>query len=129
MIATMGEVTDYLGGLDASDASAVGRLYEIARELAPEAVEGMSYGMPALLLDGKPLLSVMRARAHIGIYPFSAAVVAAVADDVAGVAGTSLPKGTIRFQPTDPLPDGVVRAIVRTRIAQIRGQAAPGVLP
>ena len=117
----MGTVDDYLAELNPADAAVVGHVYDVAREAAPEATQGTSYGMPALVLDGKGLLSVMRARAHVGVYPYSAAVVSEVAPEVEAVPETSLAKGTIRFQPGHPLPDDVVRLIVRTRLAQIRG--------
>jgi uncharacterized protein YdhG (YjbR/CyaY superfamily) len=51
-----------------------------------------------------------------------------VADAVEAVSGTGLDKGTIRFQPESPLPDDLVRRLVRRRRAQIDGvnAAAPG---
>lgn len=115
----MGTVDDYLVGLDAADRFAVERVYAIARTVVPEAEQGVGYGMPALIHRGKPLLSVMRAKKHIGIYPFSPDAVAAVAADVAAVPETGLDKGTIRFQPGHPLPDEVVAALVGFRRAQI----------
>ncbi|MDR7111087.1 uncharacterized protein YdhG (YjbR/CyaY superfamily) [Microbacterium trichothecenolyticum] len=77
--------------------------------------------MPALVYRGKPLLSVMRAKKHIGVYPFSPDAVSAVADALAGHPGIGLDKGTIRYQPNHPLPDDVVRALVRARREQIDG--------
>ncbi len=115
----MGTVDDYLAGLDPLDRDEIGRVYAIAREEVPAAEQGLGYGMPALVLRGKPLLSVMRAKKHIGIYPFSPAAVAEVADAVAAEPGTSLDKGTIRFDPRHPLPTEVVRAIVIARREQI----------
>lgn len=112
----MGTVDDYLATLAPDDAVVVARVYAVAREEAPDAEQGTGYGMPVLVLHGKPLLSVMRAKKHIGVYPFSADVVAALADDLAGVDSD---KGTIRFQPERPLSDELVRALVRARVAQI----------
>lgn len=114
----MGTVDDYLLGLDPLSHEAVERVYAIAREIVPEAEQGLGYGMPALLYKGKPLLSVMRATAHIGVYPFSPGAVAAAADLLPGF---DLAKGTIRFQPEKPLPDEAVRALVAFRRAQIDG--------
>lgn len=113
----MGTVDDYLATLDPADADVIARIYEVARAEVPDAEQGKGYGMPALVLDGKPLLSVMRAKRHIGLYPFSGDVVAALADSLAGY---SCDKGTIRFQPEKPLPDNLVREAVRLRTAQIR---------
>lgn len=115
----MGTVDDYMAELESADRKAIERVYAIAREEVPEAEQGTGYGMPALTYRGKPLVSVRRTAKHIGIYPFSPEAVAAVADAVGAVAGTGLDKGTVRFQPEHPLPREVLRALVRTRRAQI----------
>lgn len=115
----MGTVDDYLAELDPADRDVIARTYEIARQAAPEAEQGKGYGMPALVLAGKPLLSVMRAKKHIGVYPFSPDAVTAVAGALADHPGIGFDKGTIRFQPEHPLPDEVVRALVTARRTQI----------
>jgi len=114
-------VDDYLSGLAPADREAIERIYTLAREEVPEAEQGKGYGMPALVYRGKPLISVMRARRHIGVYPFSPDAVTAVAADVDEVEGSGLDKGTVRFQPDHPLPDEVVLALVRRRRDQIDG--------
>ena len=75
----MGTVDDLLAGLDPADRAPVAHLYAVAREVVPEAEQGLGYGMPALVYRGKPLISVMRAKKHIGVYPFSPDAVSAVA--------------------------------------------------
>ena len=42
----MGEVDDYLAGLDVETAAVVGGIYAQAREIVPEAEQGKGYGMP-----------------------------------------------------------------------------------
>ena len=115
----MGTVDDLLAQLDPADRAAIGRLYDVAREVVPGAEQGTGYGMPALVYRGKPLISVMRAKKHIGVYPFSPAAVSAVADYLGTHPGIGIDKGTIRFQPEHPLPDDAVRALVRARKEQI----------
>ena len=114
----MGTVDDYLSELEPADHEAIARVYDLARELVPEAEQGKGYGMPALVYRGKPLISVMRAKKHIGVYPFSPDAVSAVA---AELPETDVAKGTIRFQPDQPLADDVVRRLVASRKAQIDG--------
>lgn len=117
----MGTVDDLLAGLDPADRAPIEHLYAVAREVAPDAEQGLGYGMPALVYRGKPLISVMRAKKHIGVYPFSPAAVSAVASALEGHPGVGLDKGTIRFQPEHPLPDDTVRALVLARKEQIEG--------
>jgi uncharacterized protein YdhG (YjbR/CyaY superfamily) len=113
----VGIVDDSLADLTEPDRSCLQHVVGIAREVAPDTTEGMSYGMPALKLDGKPLVGVVAAAKHLSIFPFSPAVVEAVADRLEGF---SLSKGTIRFTAAHPLPDDVVEEIVRLRMTEIR---------
>ncbi|MDL9981343.1 iron chaperone [Microbacterium sp. ASV49] len=111
----MGTIDDYLAGLDARDRDVIAHVYAVAGE-GRETEQGKSYGMPALMYRGKALISVMRTKKHIGVYPFSGLV----PDEVAGaLEGFDHDKGTIRFQPEHPLPDDTVRAIVAARVAEI----------
>ena len=113
----MGVVDDALADLPEADRECLQHVIDIARQLVPEATEGMSYGMPALKLDGKPLLGVVAAAKHLSVFPFSPEVVEAVAGRLAGF---SLSKGTIRFTAEHPVPDDVVEDVVRLRQADIR---------
>ena len=117
----MGTIDDYLEDLAPADRAAIDRVYAVACAEAPDAEQGKGYGMPALVHHGKPLLSVMRAKKHIGVYPFSPDAVAAVADALAGHPGASVDRGTIRFQPEHPIPTEVLETLVRARLAQIDG--------
>lgn len=112
----MGTIDDYLDQLDPADRAVVGRVYDVVRAALPDAEQGTSYGMPALLYRGKALISVMRTKKHIGVYPYSGRVPAVVAETVEDL---DYDKGTIRFQPDRPLPDGTIRAIIAARVAEI----------
>jgi uncharacterized protein YdhG (YjbR/CyaY superfamily) len=114
----MGTIDDYLAGLAPADAAIIGHVYDLARAVAPDAEQGLGYGMPALTYRGKALLSVMRAKAHIGVYPFSPAAIVEIERLLDGV---DRAKGTIRFDPASPLPDETIRALVRARVTQIEG--------
>lgn len=116
----MGTVTDYLDGLDQPARDVLAHVVAVAREVAPDAEEGLGYGMPALTYRGAALLSAMRTARHLAVYPFSAGVVEAVAPELDGVART---KGSIAFQPDAPLPDDVVRRLVTLRVAEIDARA------
>jgi len=117
----VGTIDDYLTDLDPADRGTIARVYALARDEVPDAEQGKGYGMPALVHRGKPLLSVMRAKKHIGVYPFSPEAVATVAGLLDGHEGVSVDKGTIRFQPEHPLPDDALRSLVRARRRQIDG--------
>ena len=115
----MGTVTDYLAGVDEPDRATLARVVEVARDVVPDATEGTSYGMPALLYRGKALLSAMASAKHLAVYPFSPAAVTAVE---ARLDGFSHAKGTVRFSSEHPLPDDVVRDLVAARVAEVDAQ-------
>ena len=112
----MGEMTDYIAGLEGPERDLIARVRARALELVPDADEGVSYGMPALRYRDSPLVSVMAAKGHIGLYPFSPAVVSAVEGELEGY---SWSKGTIRFTPEHPLPDSLVDRIILLRRDEI----------
>jgi uncharacterized protein YdhG (YjbR/CyaY superfamily) len=112
----MSPVDEYLASLDAATRAAFERVRRLAMEIAPEAEAGTSYGMAALIYKKKPLIGFRVAQKHLSVFPFSPQVVDAVRGRLAGF---ELSKGTIRFTIAAPLPDDVVREIVRRRMAEI----------
>ena len=115
----MSEIGDYLAGLDAEDAVIIGDAYATALTLAPDAEQGISYGMPALILQGRPLLSVMRTKGHIGIYPYSAVVVGRVLESLPPIEGLTSAKGTVRLPLGADIPEVVIRQLVLARSEEI----------
>jgi len=111
-----GEVQDYIAGLGEPERSVIAEIYARASELVPEAVEGLSYGMPSLLYKGKGLISVMSTKKHIGIYPFGAlGEYTAVAEG----AGLGTTKGSIYLGSGQHLPDGLLHQLILRRVRQL----------
>jgi uncharacterized protein YdhG (YjbR/CyaY superfamily) len=112
-------VDDYFGGLDASQRAAFEHIRNLVMDMVPEAEEGTSYGMAALKYKQKPLLAFLAAKHHLSIFPFSSRVIDAVrpAHRVRAV------EGDRSVHVAMPLPDEVVRDIVRHRIEEIVGAA------
>jgi uncharacterized protein YdhG (YjbR/CyaY superfamily) len=117
----MGVLREYIEGLDPAERDALERIRARAVELVPDAEEGTGYGMPALTYRGRPLLSVRAAKTHLGYYPFSADVIDRLQAELDGLDWS---KGTIRFQPDHPLPDGLVTKLVLERRDEIDAAAA-----
>lgn len=112
----MGTVDDFVSKLPAERRTAFQRILSLAEQGAPDAEQGTSYGMPALIYRGRPLLGFAAAKAHLSIFPFSPDVVDGVKDRLDGY---SLSKGTVRFSTERPLPDDVVTDVVRLRREEI----------
>jgi uncharacterized protein YdhG (YjbR/CyaY superfamily) len=114
--AEAGPLSAYLAELDPSVAAVLGAIVERAGALVAHVEQGATYGMPGLVYRGRPLLSVRATREHLGYYPFSEAVVASVAGDLAGY---SLSKGTVRFSVEHPLPAGIIDRMILGRRDEI----------
>ncbi len=112
----MHPVTDLISGLDEPAPSLLEGLRARALELVPDAVEGVSYGMPALLHRGKGLVAVAVTRAGYSLYPFSGQVITAVAGELEDLPRS---KGAVSFTDARPLPPVAFDALVRARRAEI----------
>ena len=111
-----------LAALPADQRALLAELRHTIAAAAPEAVETISYGMPAFRYRGRALVSYSAFKDHCSFFPMSGAVTEAHKTELDGFV---FAKGTIRFTPTHPLPAELVRAMVRDRVAQIDAAAKP----
>lgn len=109
------QIDAMLATLPADQRAALQSLRETIAAAAPEAVEAISYALPAFKYRGRPLVSYGASRGHVAFYCMSPAAMDAHKELLAGY-DTS--KGTIRFQPDKPLPDALVTTLVKARIAE-----------
>jgi uncharacterized protein YdhG (YjbR/CyaY superfamily) len=111
-----GSVVDrYLASLSEDKRAALEKLRKTILAAAPRAEECLSYRLPAFRLDGKVLVLFGATAGHCALYPGSGTAVEAHTDELEGFRTS---KGTIRFQPDEPLPASLVRKLVRYRIAE-----------
>jgi uncharacterized protein YdhG (YjbR/CyaY superfamily) len=112
----MESIDDALAGLAQPEHDALLRVIEVARRLAPHAIDGVSYGVPVLKVAGKPLIGVRAAAHHLSIFPFSPAAIDAVRPDLDGF---QVSKGTIRFTAARPVPEALIERLVTARLTEI----------
>jgi uncharacterized protein YdhG (YjbR/CyaY superfamily) len=106
------------GSFEPEQREALQRVVVRVRQLVPEATEGRGYGLPAFRYRDKPLLGFAATARHLSLYPFSAAVLDGVRDQLPD---HEVSKGTVRFTAHHPIPDDVLTAIVQARAAEIAG--------
>jgi uncharacterized protein YdhG (YjbR/CyaY superfamily) len=109
------QVGTYLASLPPEARRSFRELRAAIRAAAPGGVEGISYGIPVLRLDGRPLVGYAAWQRHMSLYPITAAL-----RQVAEGRGYETSKGTIRFPLDRPLPVDLVRRLVKARIAKVR---------
>ena len=109
-------VDEYISTLSGAEKEAVRHVYEIARKLAPEAEQAISYGMPCLKYKGKGLVSAMATKKFLSLYPFIALERVISLNELAGFETTT---GSVHFSPEHPLPDSILSRMLTTRIQQL----------
>jgi len=109
-------VDEYIGMLSGADQGAVQRVYDIARQLMPEAEQSVSYGMPCLKYHGKGLISVMANQKFISLYPFSNLETIIPLSELDGFETT---KGSLHFTARHPIPDDLLKRIITERALSI----------
>ncbi len=109
------DVDAYLAALPDDRRVAMETLRRTIRAAAPDAVELISYQMPAFKTHGQFLVSYASFKKHYSLFPASDAVVQSLGGEVAPYLFGS---GTIRFAADQPIPVDTVRKIVTIRVGE-----------
>lgn len=94
-------------------------LRALIQEEAPEATERMAYGLPTFFLNGN-LIHFGAFTRHIGLYPTPTGMTAFDAE----LAPYKRSKGAVQLPLDEPMPDELIRKIVRHRVAENRSKPA-----
>ena len=113
-MATDPRIDAYLAALPAEQRDVLQALRARVAALAPQAVETISYNMPAFKLGSRFLLSYAAWKRHCSVYPIDDELLERYATALAGYGRT---KGSLHFSAAQPLPDGLVDDLVRGRLA------------
>ena len=109
-------VEAYLAALPDEERGALQELRETIASVVSDGAEAISWQMPSIKYRGRALVGYAAFKDHCSFFPMSGAVVEAFADELAGYETS---KGTIRFDPKQPLPAALVKKIVKARIAEV----------
>jgi uncharacterized protein YdhG (YjbR/CyaY superfamily) len=114
-MATPTSVEEYLAALPEGPRAALEKLRKTIMAAAPGATETISYQMPAFKDHGRFLVSYAAFKNHCSLFPASKAVLEELGEELKPYFSG---KGTIRFQADKPLPDALVKKIVKVRIEE-----------
>ena len=114
------DVDHYIAGFPAAVKKRLEEIRQTIRDNAPDAVEGISYGMPGFKYLGKPLVYFAGYENHIGFYATPTGHEAFKKD----LAGYKTGKGSVQFPLTEPLPLALIKKIVLFRVKENEGMAA-----
>src|SRR5512141_729919 len=111
------DVDEGLAGAPHAYRAALQALRETIQRLDPEATERISYRIPTFHDHGM-LVGFGAQATGCSFYTLSPGLVASMSAELAGFDASG---GTIRFTPSHPLPESLVRTIVARRLADNLG--------
>ncbi len=109
-----GTIDEYLAGVSPEFRALLRNLRKTIRAAAPHASESITYGIPTFKQDGQRLVYFSAATKHCAIHMVRKAHL-----DEAARLGFGVGRGSIRFTPEHPVPERLVRRVVKARLAEI----------
>jgi uncharacterized protein YdhG (YjbR/CyaY superfamily) len=106
-------IDEYIASFPLSTQEILEQIRVTIRNVAPEAVEVISYGMPAFKLNGILVWFAAYSK-HIGFYP-KASVIEVFKKDISSYKSA---KGSIQFPLNKPMPLELISEIVKYRVME-----------
>ncbi len=108
-------VDEYLADLPEPARSTLKHIRSIIRSIVPkETTEVISYGIPMFKHNGM-LVGYAAFKNHCSLFPTGSGVIDQFAKELLGYTTS---KGTIQFPAEKPLPDSLIKKIVKARVAE-----------
>jgi len=110
------EVTQYFTATPPKARAALRKIRAAILSVAPKAEEGFSYRIPGFRLNGRALVWYAAFNDHCSLYPMTSAIRSRLATDLEGYETS---KGTVRLPLANPVPVGLVKKLVKARMAEV----------
>jgi len=108
---------EYLAGTPEPARNTLEHIRKVIRSVVPkETTEVISYGIPMFKFNGM-LVGYAAFAKHCSLFPTGSGVIERFSKELKNY---STNKGTIRFLPDKPLPDSLIKKIVKARVAENR---------
>jgi uncharacterized protein YdhG (YjbR/CyaY superfamily) len=111
-------IEGYLAAVAEDGRARFAELRKLVHDLAPDAVESISYDIPTFKYQGRPLIYFGVWKTHCALYGPN------LAHHTADLVGYDVAKGTLRLPPDKPLPEALVRKLLTSRKEEIEAAAA-----
>jgi uncharacterized protein YdhG (YjbR/CyaY superfamily) len=110
------EINDYLAALDEPKRGTLARLRKTILEILPDGEQCISYGIPAIKLEGRAIAGFAAFKNHLSYFPHSGSVLPELSADLDEYSAT---KGTLQFPIDQPLPKALVKKLIAVRRRQL----------
>ena len=107
-------IDEYIKDSPAEIRTTLEKIRQTIHKIAPNAVETISYGMPAFKLNGKVLVYFAAFKNHIGFYPTPSGMESFEAELSPYKSG----RGTAQFPLDKPIPYDLIEKIVKFRVKE-----------
>jgi uncharacterized protein YdhG (YjbR/CyaY superfamily) len=108
-------VQEYFARLTPDKRAALERFRRRLKALLPRAEECLSYGIPAFRHPEGVVVYYAAMKNHLSFFPTSHPIEACARE----LEGYATSRGTIRFPAEEPLPEGLLKKLVRVRLEQM----------
>jgi uncharacterized protein YdhG (YjbR/CyaY superfamily) len=115
---TASTIDEYIAEFPPATKKVLKQLRTVIRKAAPGVKERISYAIPVFDLNGRYLVYIAGWKSHISLYPVTAGVTRELKDKLKPYQSG---KGTLKFPLEKPVPVGLIRQIVKSRIKEVRG--------
>ena len=114
-------IDEYIAAYPENVQAHLSKIRATIRELAPDAQETISYGIPTFKQNGKYLIYFAAYKRHLSVYPAPTGVEQFAKD----VARYGKGKGTLQFPLNEKIPYGLLRRLVKYRLKQNAARITP----
>jgi len=111
---TYTSVAQYLDDFPSEIVEILNNIRRVIQEVAPEAIEGISYNMPGYKWNKKPLVYFAGFKNHIGFYALPSGNIAFQKE----LSNYKTGKGSIQFPLDQKIPYELIRQIVEFRVLE-----------
>ena len=109
-----GNFDDYISSFPEGVATILIQIRGIIIKAAPDAIESISYGMPAYKTNGRPLVYFAGFKNHIGLYATPSGHIQFAEELSVYKKG----KGSVQFPLSKPIPFDLIKRIVEFRVKE-----------
>jgi len=88
-------------------------------EIVPNAEQGVKYGMPTFLINGKSFASIAPFKNHLNYSPHSGQILKQIPEDLKNY---KYSPGSLQFPIDKPLPKALIKKLIRLRLDEIDGK-------
>lgn len=108
-------IDDYLASVSPDRRAALEKLRRTIHSVLPDAEECISYSMPAFRHGGKVVAGFLATAKGCSYFPFSGTTLSTLSAELANYDKT---KSALHFDPKRPLPEALVRKLIKARLAE-----------